>query len=56
MMGYHGPDGNTHSVMDDRDKTDIHGRVKEEIDEEFSKMCAHCDDYDPMGDEEAPNL
>jgi hypothetical protein len=56
MMGYHGPDGETHSTMDDRDKTDEWGEPVEKIDEEFSKMCAHNDDYDPLGDGERGNL
>lgn len=50
MTGYHGPDGYEHRPMDDRDERDEHGRVLETVDEEFSKQCAHNDDYDPLGD------
>jgi hypothetical protein len=51
MAGYHELSDNAHSTLDDRNKPDGLLRDDKEIDTEFSKMCAHNDDWDPLGDE-----
>jgi len=51
MSSYHGPSDSARSTLDDRNKPDGLLRADEEIDTEFSKMCAHNDDWDPLGEE-----
>jgi hypothetical protein len=51
MAGYHELSDNARSTLDDRNKADGLLRAEEEVDTEFSKMCAHNDDWDPLGEE-----